>query len=288
MTTLERALSYKVSIDYPQLPPILADLPFPLANASLTSANLTTNATFAAEALEEYHTNQTGPYAIAGSNIVGYIPLVTCTNGDLALQQEAASQDPSMYLAPNTPADVVQGYAALHNTLTERLSSPNSALVEIGLSDGRVGISLQQPFSRGSVQAVSSSTFDPPIVDPRSLHNPLDVSLIVEALKFARTLVQTNAMAELSAVETNPGANVTSDEDLAAYVREVASPAWHLGGTCKMGDRENGGVVDEQLRVHGVDNLRVVDASVMPLLPAAHTMATVYSIAEKVRSSVYL
>lgn len=245
--------------------------------------DLDTNATFAAEARALYDRERTGPYARSGGDFLGYLPLATYSDAALTLQQEAAARNASSYLAAGTPSEVIAGYRAVHDVLTERLSAPDSSLVEFQWGDGSIGLTLQAPFSRGSIRAASSNTFDPPIIDPRSLHDPLDVSLLVEAIKFARRIIQTDAISELQPIEVAPGANVTSDTDLAAFARQEAAPAWHLAGSCKMARREEGGVVDEQLKVYGVGNLRVVDASIMPLLPASHPMTTVYAVAEKVR-----
>ena len=250
--------------------------------APLTQSNLTNNATFAAEARALYDREHTGPLARAGGDFLGYLPLVTYSNVASALHQQAVSQNGSSFLAPGTPQEVTAGYNAIHGVLTERLAAPDSALVELSWSDGGIGLSLQAPFSRGSIRAASSSMLDPPIVDPRVLHNTLDVSFLVEGIKFARIVSRTDAISELRPVEVTPGTNVTSEEDLASFVRGSSSPAWHLAGSCKIGRREEGGVVDEQLRVYGVNNLRVVDASIMPFLPASHPMTTVYSVAEKV------
>jgi choline dehydrogenase-like flavoprotein len=79
-----------------------------------------------------------------------------------------------------------------------------------------------------------------------------------------------------------PGVNVTSDSDIEQFIRNSASTLFHPAGSCKLGSRSEGGVVDEKLRVYGIKGLRIVDASVIPLLPATHTMTTVYAVAEKV------
>jgi choline dehydrogenase-like flavoprotein len=78
-----------------------------------------------------------------------------------------------------------------------------------------------------------------------------------------------------------PGGDVVSDAGLEEWIRGAASTLYHPAGSCRMGRREEGGVVDEELRVYGVQGLRVVDASVMPVLPASHTMTTVYAVAER-------
>lgn len=90
-------------------------------------------------------------------------------------------------------------------------------------------------------------------------------------------------MQEVGAVETFPGTNVTGDAAIAASIRTFATSTWaHPVGSLSMMKKEYGGVVDSELRVYGVKGLRVVDASIMPLIPATHTSSTVYAVAEKV------
>lgn len=90
-------------------------------------------------------------------------------------------------------------------------------------------------------------------------------------------------MARLTPVETKPGANVTSDKDIGDYLKTVMNPSeYHPVGTCPKMPVELGGVVDEELRVHGVHGLSIIDASIMPLTVGATTQSTVYAIAEKV------
>ena len=90
----------------------------------------------------------------------------------------------------------------------------------------------------------------------------------------------TAEFASLAGAEMTPGADVKSNEDLAAYVRQNAQTYFHPVGTCKMGEDEMA-VVDPQLRVRGVERLRVVDASVMPSIPRANTNAATIMIAER-------
>jgi len=81
--------------------------------------------------------------------------------------------------------------------------------------------------------------------------------------------------------EVQPGSNVTSTEDLTEYFKKSLWTVFHPTGTCAMLPRKDGGVVDEKLRVYGTSNLRVVDASIIPLITSTHIQATVYAIAEK-------
>lgn len=95
--------------------------------------------------------------------------------------------------------------------------------------------------------------------------------------------MSTEAMAELGPQELAPGANLASDDQLRAALRQQIQPTYsHLTSTCSMMKREYGGVVDPDLQVYGVQGLSVVDSSIMPLIPATHTSATVYAVAEKV------
>ena len=90
-------------------------------------------------------------------------------------------------------------------------------------------------------------------------------------------------MQEVGASETFPGTNVTTDAQIAASIRTFASSTWyHPTSTLSMMKRELGGVVDPELRVYGVKGLRVVDASLMPMIIGSHTSSTVYAVAEKV------
>ncbi|KAL2810758.1 hypothetical protein BJX63DRAFT_401176 [Aspergillus granulosus] len=262
--------------------PVVFSFDFPL-----TSANLTSNATFAAESLDLYNTHKTGPYADATGDFLAFLSTGSFTSETDTLHKLANSQDPFTYLDPDTPAGVKRGYAAQHKLLTEGLVSTNEAQIEVLWADGTFVIGLQHPFSRGSVRLASST--DPlaaPLADPAFLRNPVDVKILIEAIKFARTVAQTPELAAFNPVELVPGANLTSDEDLEAYIRGAAGSLFHPSGTCSVGTLENGGVVDTDFRVHGVRGLRVVDASVFPMLPATHIQSSVYAVAEKAAEAI--
>ena len=131
----------------------------------------------------------------------------------------------------------------------------------------------------------SAPTTSEPVVDYRALSNPLDLEILAEFVRFTRAYHYNTSLAEYDPYEMLPGPEVTSDEDIAAYIRRSLSPSeYHPSGTAAMLPRALGGVVDEQLKVYGVRGLRVIDASVMPTLPGANTCQTVYAVAEKVSS----
>ncbi|RSL91813.1 hypothetical protein CEP51_000067 [Fusarium floridanum] len=249
-------------------------------NAPLQRSNLS-DATFAAKVREEYEKYRKGPLTSPLGDFLVFMPLSNFSDASSGIYRQAINQDGTDFLPPDTPIQVIEGYKRQHKVLNDRLMSSKSAILEIIWDDGEMLIGLQHPYSRGSIKATSPSTFDAPAADAALAKNPLDVAILAESIRFSRRLVNAAAMDILEPLEVVPGAGVTSNEALEKFIRSTVSNFYHPAGSCKMGALEEGGVVDYELKVYGVEALRVVDASVMPLLPAAHTMATVYAIAEK-------
>ncbi|KAH7311455.1 hypothetical protein B0I35DRAFT_514229 [Stachybotrys elegans] len=250
-------------------------------NAPVVAANLTNNATFFQEALEEYLLDRTGPLTSAFGELLSFLPLSTYSNASAEIHAAAVAQDSAAFLPSNTTADFLKGYEKQVAVLNEKLLTTDSGLMEFIWQDGVLIVGLQHPYSRGTVRTISANVFDGVAADSGYLQNPLDVAVLVEAIRFVRQIAATAAIGELDPVELLPGPEVTTDEALEQFIRGTSSSIYHPAGTCAIGAREDGGVVDSELRVHGVKNLRVVDASVIPLLPGAHTMGTVYAVAEK-------
>jgi choline dehydrogenase len=140
--------------------------------------------------------------------------------------------------------------------------------------------SLTQPQNIGSVRLRSRDPHDPPLIQLNYLQSETDVQKLVEGIKVLRRIFEAIAFDEFRIKELAPGLDVQSDETLAAYVREACDTMSHPAGTCKMGT-DSMAVVDPELRVYGIDGLRVVDASIMPTLTTGNTNAPTLMIGEK-------
>ncbi|MBB6577202.1 choline dehydrogenase [Comamonas odontotermitis] len=144
------------------------------------------------------------------------------------------------------------------------------------------GVWQHRPKSMGSVSLACANPWADPIVQPNYLDDEEDRQTLLRGVRIARALLQTQALAPFRESETMPGAQVQSDEEILDFIYRYGVSSYHVNGTARMGPRSDAGaVVDAQLRVHGVRNLRVVDASVMPEIPSANTCAATMMIGEK-------
>lgn len=139
---------------------------------------------------------------------------------------------------------------------------------------------LTRPQSRGSISLASPDPWQAPRIQANYGAVPADLETIMAGVKLGRAIIQTPAFDPWRGEELTPGAAVRSDADLLSFIRETAETVYHPVGSCKMGV-DPLAVVDPQLRVHGVEGLRVVDASIMPELVGGNTNAPVIMIAEK-------
>ncbi|KAK4233531.1 pyranose dehydrogenase 3 [Achaetomium macrosporum] len=142
---------------------------------------------------------------------------------------------------------------------------------------------LMHPLSRGSVHVDPADPYGkPPVIDPRFLDNEYDMAGLVEILKFCRLIARAEPLRSVWVDEYEPGEElVQTDEQWTEYVRNTTLTIFHPMGTAAMLPRKDGGVVDSKLVVYGTTNLRVVDASVIPVQISAHPQTGVYGIAER-------
>jgi choline dehydrogenase len=145
-------------------------------------------------------------------------------------------------------------------------------------------VSVSRPYSRGSVHITSKDPTIPPIIDPNYLSHPLDVELFSDGVLFLQTLATKEPFASLlkdGGKAFHPGFEHLTKETAGEFCRASLTSEYHPLGTCSMMPEEEGGVVDPKLKVYGVANLRVVDASIFPLEIRNNLQSSVYAVAEK-------
>lgn len=139
-----------------------------------------------------------------------------------------------------------------------------------------------RPLSKGFVRARTGDANDKPAIQPNYLAHEYDQQVTVEGLRLQRNLLRTPELAPYFDQEMMPGDAVRSDDELLDFARNYGTTIFHLMGTCRMGSAaERNSVVSDELKVHGIQGLRIVDASVMPTMPSANTNASTIMIAEK-------
>lgn len=142
------------------------------------------------------------------------------------------------------------------------------------------GIWQMRPLSRGHVEARSPRPEDQPSINPRYMDDERDRRAVIGGLRIVRQWFQAPALSRYVVAETVPGPDVQTDEDFIAYAKQTGTTVFHASCSCRMGP-DAMSVVDDQLRVHGLRGLRVIDASVMPAVTSTNTNAPTIMIAEK-------
>ena len=240
---------------------------------------------YAASQLTQYNHNRTGALTITNEsgNTVAFLPLQNITTSYQSIISKIDSSDSVSSLYPSLASSVQAGYTKQHAIIKELYADDTTAVQEIGYGTGPgVPVTLVKPLSRGSVHATTNSIKDNPAVDWNTISAPTDLDILVAAVQRNREALSQPAMKAPGAFESFPGTNYTTDQELRDFLPNILTPTYsHPCCTCAMGPKDQGGVVDEALRVHGVTGLSVVDASVFPLIPGAHLSATVYAVAEK-------
>ena len=157
----------------------------------------------------------------------------------------------------------------------ERVGGPTHSFPGIGTS-----VCICRPTSRGHLRIVSPDPYARPAIINNFMSTPEDRQIAIAGVNKVRQIVAQRALAQFSPQEIAPTAKVANDAEILAYARRTASSVFHPVGTCRMGQGEDA-VVDERLRVRGIDGLRVVDASIMPTITSGNTNAAAIMIAEK-------
>ncbi|TDZ15952.1 Dehydrogenase citC [Colletotrichum orbiculare MAFF 240422] len=248
---------------------------------------LRSNATYAAEQLALWNAGEVSLYDYTGSGYT-FTTWAQALGNDshmVSLARTAAGEDPSI----------------VDQKKLEFMSDPAVPQLEIIFSDGYTGVkgypastsplfgkgfftliaAIMHPMSRGTIHINPDDAASKPVINPNYLAHEHDLEAAVQAIKYCRKIATTEPMASVWESEYEPGLEaVRTDEQWREFALNTTLSIFHPVGTCSMLPREDGGVVDADLKVYGTSNLRVVDASVIPLLISAHVQTAVYGIAE--------
>ncbi|KAL8956625.1 MAG: hypothetical protein Q9183_006260 [Haloplaca sp. 2 TL-2023] len=254
-------------------------------------------------AQEAYQKGRQGPLT-AGFHSVASLPVVEFLSETGQAELSRLLQD---HLANNVPAAAAEpSIPTQYQLLRSILESPSESSIIIGMGACQMHfdqalqkdiyaitepenyisflVALAQPFSRGSVHITSSSISDAPSIDPRYLSHPLDIEILARHMMYIPTIAQTEPLASLL---KNGGQLLPKNIDLQSLDSAMEHCKRHIitnnhpCGTCAMMPPEKGGVLDSRLKVHGVKGLRVVDASIFPMIPRGNIQSSVYAVAEK-------
>lgn len=281
---------------------LLIPLGFQTAPGEATAEALR-NPLVAQAALELYNVNHTGPFSTLGpSALISYSQILS------SFKQTPHSQN---RLAKTPPGGgKVPGLRKQYELVLQKLLDPNEASAQElyfagGISPQDVNNSakfftsdpatnpdnyftlfgvLEHPFSRGTVHITSSEPTVPPAIDPNYFSHPYDILITSAITLHLQTLAQTQPLASKllnNGTVYQPGYHRLTQGNVAAHIKSSFSTEYHPIGTASMLPADKGGVVDERLKVYGTRNLRVIDASVFPLMVRGNLQTLVYAVAER-------
>ncbi|GAB7354238.1 hypothetical protein MBLNU459_g4776t2 [Dothideomycetes sp. NU459] len=241
-----------------------------------------------ASAQREYDDSRRGPLAGACFTFA-YLPLAQIISQEELTFLRASLDD---YSAASSK---LSSFERQRNDFIRRMiESPNEATATGYMSNRPVCPAdgnfvsfyamLSHPLSRGSVHIASDSVSDKPTIDFKYYSEPLDALIHGYYFRFYEKLAQTPQLSKLlepNGIRLPQDRDVKNNENAREFLEKYSSTNYHPCGTCSMMPEEMGGVVNERLRVHGTSNVRVVDASIMPIIPRGNIISTVYAVAEK-------
>ncbi|KAL4936301.1 hypothetical protein BDV06DRAFT_233544 [Aspergillus oleicola] len=260
-----------------------------------------------AAAMSDYQQKQFGPFTVGGNYSSALLPIPDfaypetgtedlATVLDLTVSNEQSSPfaaDLAKFVRSilQNPREATGGYF----TYPAQSDFRGSGVATEKITSGRfpenyitICVSLMHPLSLGTCHIASADPAEPPRVDPRYLTHPADLDIMARHTRFIDKIVASQPLASMlkpkPAGKRSPGVpdlGAVSLDEVKDYVRAAGKSTFHPTSTCAMMPREKGGVVDPRLRVWGVRRLRVVDASVIPIIPRGNTQSTVYAIAER-------
>jgi choline dehydrogenase-like flavoprotein len=265
-----KALNMSTVVDLPSVGRNLTDHPlnalYFTVDANTTVDPLFQQAAAMEQALQEWNDTRRGPYTDTAANTIAMLRLPQ--NASILSSTPDPAAGP---LSSNEELLFAEGFVPLSNI---PLPSSGNFITILSI--------VTSPTSRGSVTLNSTDPFSPPVIDPNYLATDFDQHTAVQAMRDAFTILSARSFDGYVGAPYGPLAGLSTDEELLGYVRQHGVTINHGVGTAKMSPKDaTWGVVDPDLKVKGVEGVRVVDASVFPEIPECHTMAPVYILAEK-------
>lgn len=263
---------------------------FNVSNMSTPNpTSLTSDPAFNASAWEEYRVNKTGPLTQARGNSLAFIPLPEIDPQRYqSLASQLESQEDGAYLPPiyKDSKKLLKGVRAQRKILSGLYRNDKAGVTELGIPAAAFYelVALEKPASRGSVTVDPANPQGPPKIFYNTMSNPLDKAVLASSVRYVRQVFARPELKKFSLVETAPGAQYQTDDEIinaAIQARSITPSLAHPSCSCPMMPEDMGGCVSDELLVYGVKHLSIVDASIMPLIPSQHLQATVYTVAEK-------
>lgn len=238
-------------------------------------------------AWNDYTIKKNGPLTQAHGSSLAFLSLNSITDKASQIVQTIKAQNilsvlPSIY---SKDQNLLRGILKQRDIIANLHASLKSAVGEIPMTPFGLAINaLQRPLSRGSINIDPKNKYGNPIVQFNTFSNPVDRQIIVEMVRWTRRHWAKKELAMYSPIEISPGAQFqTDDEIIDALIQQngLGASFAHMSGTCSMMPELLGGCVGSDLTIYGTKQLSVVDASIIPLVPATHLQATMYAVAEK-------
>ncbi|KAI0968690.1 hypothetical protein F4678DRAFT_474418 [Xylaria arbuscula] len=255
-----------------------------------------------AAAMAEYMT-KTGPLAVGGNFAGSLLPVpdfADAPSSEVTLEEvlntstDATPGPFSPYHAafvrsvltnPNEGPGNLFTYAACSNFIPEGAGADIIQKVATKGNFLTICAALLHPLSRGSTHINSSDPDDKPTIDPRYLEHPVDLDVLARYVRFIKQIAETEPLSQYIKPKGRRSngfpANMNDLDEAKEYVKKAALSSWHPTSTCAMLPLDKGGVVDPNLKVYGVVNLRVVDSSILPIVTRGNPQTTVYAVAER-------
>lgn len=248
---------------------------------------LINNKTYNQSAYDLYVSSKTGPYSVGRANGLVFMALQHFEPTYNAIVKKIRAQKAVDFLPTrySANAQLLRGVEKQVDILAKQFAATEAAVGEIVISPwGTAGIANNKPLSRGTITLNKTHPSSYPVVQWNTFQNPVDADIIVSLTKYNRKHWAIPELASYHPVETIPGPQYQTDEEIIQGGIRTGSlkPTFaHPCGGCSMMPENLGGCVNEKLQVYGVEQLSVIDASIIPMIPAAHLQATMYAIAEK-------